>query len=108
MTRLLAAIDLGTNTVRLLVAEVDQVVGLVPRWSDQAVARLGEGVATRRTLLPAAAERALAAVRGYRDRARDLGATEVLLVATAAVRQARDGPSFVARLASSAARRRHA
>jgi len=96
--RLLAAIDLGTNTVRVLVAEADPATGLVPRWADQVVARLGEGVAGRGTLAPAAADRALAAVRGYRDRARALGAAEVLLVATAAVRQARDGSDFVARL----------
>lgn len=98
MSRLLAAIDLGTNTVRVLVAEADPGIGLVPRWADQAVARLGEGVAGRGTLAPAAADRALAAVRGYRDRARALGAAEVLLVAAAAVRQAQDGREFVARL----------
>jgi exopolyphosphatase/guanosine-5'-triphosphate,3'-diphosphate pyrophosphatase len=96
--RLLAAIDLGTNTVRVLVAEADPATGLVPRWADQVVARLGEGVARRGTLAPAAADRALATVRGYRDRARALGVAEVLLVATAAVRQARDGSEFVARL----------
>ena len=100
MRRPLAAIDLGTNTVRLLVADADAATGLVPRWVDQTVVRLGEGVAGRGTLAPAAAERALASVRGYRDRAWLLGATEVLLVATAAVRQARDGRDFVARLAA--------
>ena len=100
MRRPLAAIDLGTNTVRLLVAEADRVAGLVPRWVDQSVVRLGEGVADRGTLAPAATERALATVRGYRDRARLLGATEVLLVATAAARQARDGDDFIARLAA--------
>ncbi len=98
MSRLLAAIDLGTNTVRVLVAEADPASGLVPRWADQVVARLGEGVTERGTLAPTAAVRALAAVRGYRDRARALGAAEILLVATAAVRQARDGPEFLARL----------
>jgi exopolyphosphatase/guanosine-5'-triphosphate,3'-diphosphate pyrophosphatase len=93
-----AAIDLGTNTVRVLVAETDPATGLVPRWADQVVTRLGEGLAARGTLDPAAAERTLAAVRGYRDRARVLGAAEILLVATAAVRQARDGPAFLDRL----------
>jgi len=96
--RLLAAIDLGTNTVRILVAEMDPATGLVPRWADQAVTRLGEGLTGRGTLAAAAAERTLAAVRRYRDRARILGAAEVLLVATAAVRQARDGGEFLARL----------
>jgi exopolyphosphatase/guanosine-5'-triphosphate,3'-diphosphate pyrophosphatase len=96
--RVLAAIDLGTNTVRVLVAETDRATGLIRRWADQIVTRLGEGLTSRGTLAPAAAERTLAAVRRYRERARILGATEVLLVATAAVRQARDGSEFLARL----------
>ena len=62
MTRLLAAIDLGTNTVRVLVAEANPATGLVPQWADQVVARLGEGVAGLGALAPAAADRALAAV----------------------------------------------
>jgi arginine decarboxylase len=98
VSRLLAGIDLGTNTVRLLVAEADAATGLAPRWADQAVTRLGEGLTARGTLAPAAAERTLTAVRRYRDRARVLGAAEVLLVATAAVRQARDGREFLALL----------
>ncbi len=102
MSRLLAAIDLGTNTVRVLVAEADPALGLVPTWSDQVVTRLGEGLATRGTLAPAAAERTLAAVHRYRDRAQALGASEVLLVGTAAIRQARDGGEFLARLGAQA------
>lgn len=98
MTRLLAGIDLGTNTVRVLVAEADPTTGLVPLWADQAVTRLGEGLAARGMLAPDAVGRTLAAVRRYRDRARALGAREVLLVATAAARQARDGSAFLARL----------
>jgi exopolyphosphatase/guanosine-5'-triphosphate,3'-diphosphate pyrophosphatase len=98
VTRLLAAIDLGTNTVRVLVAETDSATGLVPQWTDQVVTRLGEGLAQRGTLDPAAMERTLAVIRRYRDRAQALGATEILLVATAAVRQARDGSDFLARL----------
>ena len=98
MTQLLAAIDLGTNTVRVLVAEADPTTGLALLWADQIVTRLGEGLTRRGVLAPAAAERTLVAVRGYRDRARALGATEILLVATAAVRQARDGSAFLARL----------
>ena len=98
MRRPLAAIDLGTNTVRILVAEMDRTAGLAPLWADQAVTRLGEGLTERGTLDPAAADRTLAAVRRFRDHALGLGAAEVLLVATAAVRQARDGREFLARL----------
>lgn len=98
MRRPLAAIDLGTNTVRILVAEPDPATTLVPLWADQTVTRLGEGLTERGTIAPAAADRTLAAVRRFRDRALALGAVEVLLVATAAVRQARDGREFLARL----------
>ena len=96
--RPLAAIDLGTNTVRILVADPDPAAGLRPLWADQTVTRLGEGLTERGTLAPAAADRTLAAVRRFRERALALGAAEVLLVATAAVRQARDGREFLARL----------
>jgi exopolyphosphatase / guanosine-5'-triphosphate,3'-diphosphate pyrophosphatase len=98
VTRLLAGIDLGTNTVRVLVAEANPTTGLVSLWADQAVTRLGEGLAARGTLAADAVERTLAAVRRYRDRALALGAREVLLVATAAARQARDRSAFLARL----------
>jgi exopolyphosphatase/guanosine-5'-triphosphate,3'-diphosphate pyrophosphatase len=96
--RLLAGIDLGTNTVRILVAEADVATGLVPVWADQVVTRLGEGLAERGRLAPTAAERTLGVIRRYRDRARKLGAAEVLLVATAAVRQAQDGGEFLHQL----------
>ena len=48
--------------------------------------------------MPSAVDRTLAAIRRYRDRARDLGAAEVILVATAAVRLARDGGALLHRL----------
>jgi exopolyphosphatase/guanosine-5'-triphosphate,3'-diphosphate pyrophosphatase len=94
----LAALDLGTNTVRVLVARADPSFGLVPEWSDQVVTRLGEGLAASGTLSRSATERTLTAVRRYREHARSLGAAEVLLVGTAAMRQARDGGEFLARL----------
>jgi exopolyphosphatase/guanosine-5'-triphosphate,3'-diphosphate pyrophosphatase len=95
----LAAIDLGSNTIRLLVADVDRRAGLRPVHDEQVVARLGQGLARSGVLLPEAMERALAAARGYRDRARTLGAARVLVVATAAVRLARNGDELLGRLA---------
>lgn len=98
MSRRVAAIDLGSNTIRLLVAEPDPARGIRPLRGEQVIARLGEGLAEHGALAPAAVERALAAVRGYRDRARDLGAARVVVVATAAVRQARNGDELMERL----------
>jgi exopolyphosphatase/guanosine-5'-triphosphate,3'-diphosphate pyrophosphatase len=96
----LAAIDLGSNTIRLLVADADAASGLSPVHGEQVVARLGQGLARTGRLDPDAIERALAAVGRYREVARAHGATRVLVVATAAVRQAENREAFLARLAT--------
>jgi exopolyphosphatase/guanosine-5'-triphosphate,3'-diphosphate pyrophosphatase len=102
LTPRLAAIDLGSNTIRLLVADADATNGLRPVHGEQVVARLGQGLARSGVLALEAMERALTAVRAYRDRARGLGAGRVLVVATAALRQARNRDEFLGRLAAEA------
>jgi exopolyphosphatase/guanosine-5'-triphosphate,3'-diphosphate pyrophosphatase len=96
----LATIDLGSNTVRLLVAEVERGAR---RWrvieADQRVTRLGEGVATTGRLGEAPATRTTAVVCEYVDRARRAGAERVSIVATSAVREAVNGQEFAAALA---------
>jgi exopolyphosphatase / guanosine-5'-triphosphate,3'-diphosphate pyrophosphatase len=93
-----AAIDLGTNSVRLLVADC------APAEAPQAVLRqaevtqLGEGLAERGLLGRAARERTAAAVEAYVREARSLGAQQIVLVATSAARDAADGGRFVAEL----------
>ncbi len=81
-------------------ADADPARGLVPVHGEQVVARLGEGLTRAGVLHPEAMERALAAVRSYGDRACALGAERVLVVATAAVRQAENREEFVDRLAA--------
>jgi exopolyphosphatase/guanosine-5'-triphosphate,3'-diphosphate pyrophosphatase len=95
----LAAIDLGSNTVHLLVADVNPADG---SWrvvaSDQRVTRLGEGLAASGRLGPAPMERSSAAVVDYVARARAAGAVQVAIVATSAVREAANRADFVALL----------
>jgi exopolyphosphatase/guanosine-5'-triphosphate,3'-diphosphate pyrophosphatase len=89
-----AAIDLGTNTTRLLVADVDGgMVDEVLRRS--VVTRLGEGVDERRRLLPLPIARVRNVLSDYRREAERLGAERVLLVATSAVRDAENGEAFL-------------
>jgi exopolyphosphatase/guanosine-5'-triphosphate,3'-diphosphate pyrophosphatase len=89
-----AAVDLGTNSVRLLVADVDQErVDEVHR--ETRIVRLGEGVDERRRLLPAPIARARNVLVDYRRLAAELGAERALLVATSAVRDAENGEAFL-------------
>jgi exopolyphosphatase/guanosine-5'-triphosphate,3'-diphosphate pyrophosphatase len=89
-----AAIDLGTNTTRLLVADVvDGGVREVHR--ETRITRLGEGVDARKRLLPVAIARVRNALSDYRRVLESLGAERALLVATSAVRDAEKGEAFL-------------
>jgi len=90
-----AAVDLGTNTTRLLVADVDddgRVEAVVRR---EAITRLGESVDRRRILLPTAITRVRNVLVDYRREAESLGAERVLAVGTSAVRDADNGEAFL-------------
>jgi exopolyphosphatase/guanosine-5'-triphosphate,3'-diphosphate pyrophosphatase len=91
---IVAAIDLGTNTTRLLVAEVEDGS---PRelHRETRITRLGEGVDARGRLLPVPIARARNALSDYRRTAESLGAERTLLVATSAVRDAENGEAFL-------------
>src|SRR4051812_3504555 len=89
-----AALDLGTNTTRLLVADVvDGNLEDVHRESQ--ITRLGEGVDTRRLLLPVPKTRVRNVLADYRRTLEELGAERALLVATSAVRDAENGEAFL-------------
>jgi exopolyphosphatase / guanosine-5'-triphosphate,3'-diphosphate pyrophosphatase len=89
-----AAVDLGTNTTRLLVADVeDGRVEQVVRREE--ITRLGESVDRRRILLPTAVARVRNVLVDYRREAELLGAERVLAVATSAVRDADNGEAFL-------------
>lgn len=93
MTRV-AAVDLGTNSTRLLVADVDgaDVVEVVRRT---VVTRLGEGVDARRRLLPVPVARVRNVLAEFRRELEELGAERTLAVATSAVRDAENGEAFL-------------
>ena len=93
----IAVVDLGTNTTRLLVADVDQGrVRELDRHSE--VTRLGEGVDSSARLGEAAVARVLGAVSDYRARMDELGAERRVGVATSAVRDSANGDELLARL----------
>jgi exopolyphosphatase / guanosine-5'-triphosphate,3'-diphosphate pyrophosphatase len=91
-----AVIDVGSNSTRLLVADVDGGVSVLERQSR--VTRLGRGVDLSGQLADEAIEAACGAIGDYVEICRDLGVEEVAAIATSAVRDASNGGAFVAEL----------
>lgn len=91
-----AAIDCGTNSIRLLVADVDPASGtLVDHVRRADVVRLGQGVDRTGRLAPEALERTLAMAREYHATCQELGVEAVRFVATSATRDAQNRDVFV-------------
>jgi exopolyphosphatase/guanosine-5'-triphosphate,3'-diphosphate pyrophosphatase len=89
-----AAVDLGTNSTRLLVADVeDGHVSEVAR--ETRITRLGEGVDDRRRLLPGAIARVRNVLTDFRGAAESLGVERTLAIATSAIRDAENGEAFL-------------
>lgn len=98
MTRV-AAIDCGTNSIRLLVADAqrsaDGALELKDLTRQMRIVRLGQGVDRTGRLDPAAIDRTVDAVLEYEHMIRHLGATAVRFVATSATRDATNRAEFV-------------
>jgi exopolyphosphatase/guanosine-5'-triphosphate,3'-diphosphate pyrophosphatase len=95
--RLYAALDLGTNNCRLLVARPEQRgFRVVDAYSR--IVRLGEGLGHANRLGEAAMDRALEALVCCRDKMRDRGVERARLIATEACRAAENGPQFIERV----------
>jgi exopolyphosphatase/guanosine-5'-triphosphate,3'-diphosphate pyrophosphatase len=94
----IAALDLGSNSFHLLVADVhpDGTFEAVAR--EKEMLRLGDDVTRHGHISPSAADRAVAAVRRMKQLADALGATEVLAKATSAMRSASNGSELVDRI----------
>jgi exopolyphosphatase/guanosine-5'-triphosphate,3'-diphosphate pyrophosphatase len=95
MTRV-AAVDCGTNSIRLLVAEVDPRTGTLADLDRRMeIVRLGQGVDDTGRFSRAALDRTFAALTRYATRIRELGAARVRMVATSATRDAANRADFV-------------
>ena len=96
---LLAAIDIGTVTARLALAQVED--GHVIRMAKYTeIVNLGEGVDTTKRLLPEAIHRCVGCVSSYVDHARKEGAEAVVCTLTSAARDAENAPDLGMGLAS--------
>ena len=93
MSERVAVVDMGTNSTRLLVAEVEQG-GLVQLERRTIVTRLGQGVEATGRLADEAMDRVREALAVYREVIDRLGAERVVAVATSAMRDAENGAAF--------------
>jgi exopolyphosphatase / guanosine-5'-triphosphate,3'-diphosphate pyrophosphatase len=98
-TRRVAAIDCGTNSIRLLVADVDAGRRRLSDLSrEMRIVRLGEGVDQTGRLSPAALDRTMAALGEYAAQIRRLAPEAVRMVATSATRDAENSQEFTTRV----------
>jgi len=93
-----AAIDIGTNSTRLLIADQDQEGRLYPVRAEERITRLGQGVGQKGVLTKQGVDRVLAAIEEYSALARQLEVTEFRLFATSAARDAPNRRRFARRI----------
>ena len=93
-----AVVDIGTNSTRLLVADVDDAGALTEVERRTAVTRLGQGVDRDGVLAEDAMQRVHATLADYRRRIDSRGAQRAVAVLTSAVRDAANGAEFAARV----------
>lgn len=92
-----AVIDIGSNSVRLVVYE-RMARSPTPLFNEKVLAGLGEGVATSRRLSDASVDKALSALRRFAALCRQIGVVELSVLATAATREAENGSKFIAKV----------
>ena len=94
----IAAIDIGTNTILLLIGEISENGRLLPLYQAQNVARLGKDVNKTGKLNPENMDRALQILREYKIIAEGNNVSKVLLVGTSALRDASNSSDFLKRV----------
>jgi exopolyphosphatase/guanosine-5'-triphosphate,3'-diphosphate pyrophosphatase len=92
--RPIAVVDIGSNSVRLVVYS-GKLRAPTPIFNEKVMAGLGEGLRENGELSESSERKALAALKRYKLLLRHMGVRQKQVVATAAVRDASDGPEFV-------------
>lgn len=91
----LSIIDIGTNTVLLLVADVDRDGTLRPVHHGHVIGRLGKGVDEHRVILPETFEKILEILKNYVEESKRQSADRILACGTSALRDAANTEEFV-------------
>ncbi|MCI0664238.1 MAG: Ppx/GppA family phosphatase [Acidobacteria bacterium] len=96
----IAALDIGSNSLHLVVVETDKEKPFLVLASGKEMVRLGRSTARDRILSQAAMDRAVTAIRKFRSTAETYGARAFIAVATSAVREAANRHEFIERVAA--------
>ncbi len=96
--RVIAALDIGTNSIRLEVVRVEPDHSLSTLTQQKEMVRLGEGEFATNRMTAAAIERGALVCARFADMARGFGADEIIALATSAVREAENQHEFVERV----------
>lgn len=91
----LSSIDIGTNTVLLLVADIDERGVITPVAYEQRIPRLGKDVDAERRIGQPAFARVAEVLREYQEISRRLGVDRIVAVGTSAVREATNRAEFL-------------
>jgi exopolyphosphatase/guanosine-5'-triphosphate,3'-diphosphate pyrophosphatase len=94
----LASIDLGSNTLRLLIAEPAVTAPIRPIIGERRITRLGENFLPEKTLQPVAMDRSIAALKEFAELMDLTGVRDYSAGATAVVREASNGEHFLNRV----------
>ena len=94
-----AAVDIGTNSVKLTVGERAEDGSLTVLFDGTKITRLGKGVDSAGRISEEASAKTLDALSEFAEQAKSLGATKIAAVGTSALRDATNGPEIVAEAA---------
>src|SRR5690242_2968837 len=94
-TQIYAAIDIGTNSIRLAVVRVEEGQRLTTLAMHREVARLGEGEFETSRMTPEAMGRGALICAKFAEAARGFGAREIVALATSATREAENREEFI-------------
>jgi exopolyphosphatase/guanosine-5'-triphosphate,3'-diphosphate pyrophosphatase len=89
-----ASIDIGTNTILLLIADIDDGK-LRPIFERETIARLGEGLQKNRVLSKEAMERGFQTLSRYLEKCRAMGVEKIFAAGTSALREADNSDKFI-------------
>lgn len=97
-TKRVASIDIGTNTILMLIADVDEFGNIYPITDEHSIARLGEGVNKSGKITDSATERAVEILKSYQSQISKLKVEKIFAVGTSTLRDAKNTSDILVRL----------